>query len=91
MMNKEEIKFDHFKDIEDLVQHLEMWYAEDDYYAYDRYFHLRDASIMGMYIYDLQKRIDKAIQIMYDKATFNLNDKYGKVFLELLEILGGKE
>ena len=54
-MNKEEIKFDHFKDIEELIQHLEMWYAEDDYYAYDRYFHLRDARIMGMFIYELQQ------------------------------------
>ena len=54
-MNKEEVKFDHFKDIEELIKHLEMWYAEDDYFAYERYFHLRDARIMGMFIYELQQ------------------------------------
>ena len=54
-MNREEVKFDHFKDIQELIQHLEMWYAEDDYFAYDRYFHLRDARIMGMFIYELQQ------------------------------------
>lgn len=27
-MNKEEVKFDHFKDIEELIKHLEMWYAK---------------------------------------------------------------
>ncbi len=42
------------------------------------------------YINDLQQRIEKAIELMYDKATFNLNDKYGKVFLELLETLQGE-
>ena len=34
-MNIEKVEFDHFKDIEELIQHLEMWYAEDDYYAYE--------------------------------------------------------
>ncbi len=38
---------------------------------------------------ELQNRINRAIELMYDKATFNLNDKYGKVFLEFLKILGG--
>lgn len=54
-MNIEKVEFDHFKNIEELIEHLEMWYAEDDYYAYDRYFGLRDARIMGMYIYQLQQ------------------------------------
>ena len=69
-MNKEEVKFDHFKDIEELIQHLEMWYAEDDYYAYDRYFHLRDARIMGMFIYELQQENKKYKEVI-DKATKN--------------------
>lgn len=56
-MNKEKIKFDHFKDVEELIKHLEMWYAEDDYDAYDRFFGLRDARIMGMIIYELNNDI----------------------------------
>ena len=54
-----EIKFDHFKNIEELIQHLEMWYAEDDYFAYDRYFHLDDARKMGMYIYKQHQEIER--------------------------------
>lgn len=72
-MNKEEVKFDHFKDIEELIKHLEMWYAEDDYFAYERYFHLRDARIMGMFIYELQQenkqlkeRIIKVLELLID-------------------------
>lgn len=56
-MNKEKIKFDHFKDVEELIKHLEMWYAEDDYDAYERFFGLRDARIMGMIIYELNNDI----------------------------------
>ena len=67
-MNKEEIKFDHFKDIEELIKHLEMWYAEDDYFAYDRYFHLRDARIMGMFIYELQQENQKYKEVI-DKVS----------------------
>lgn len=52
-MSINDIKFDHFKNIEELIQHLEMWYAEDDYDAYNRFFGLRDARIMGMIIYQL--------------------------------------
>lgn len=40
---------------------------------------------------DLYKQIiDKAIEVMYDKGTFNLDNEYGKVFVELLEILKGE-
>lgn len=39
----------------------------------------------------LQDRIDKAIEIMYDKGTFNLDNEYGKVFVELLDILKGSD
>ena len=67
-MNKEKVEFDHFKDIEELIQHLEMWYAEDDYYAYDRFFGLRDARIMGMYIYQLLQENQQLNQLLKDKG-----------------------
>lgn len=54
-MNIEKIQFEHFKNIEELIQHLEMWYADDDVFAYEKNFHLRDARIMGMYIYQLEQ------------------------------------
>lgn len=82
-MNIEKVEFDHFKNIEELIKHLEMWYAEDDYYAYDRYFGLRDARIMGMYIYQLQQenqqlkdKINKATEYIENKIESDLIPQY---------------
>ena len=58
-MDKNKIKFDHFNNIKELIQHLEMWYAEDDYFAYDRWFHLDDARKMGIYVYEQYKEIER--------------------------------
>ena len=102
-MNKEEVKFDHFKDIEELIKHLEMWYAEDDYFAYERYFHLRDARIMGMFIYELQQENQKYKEVI-DKlkewiniVQQNKDNKHLEPFIstdeldELLDILNEVE
>ena len=77
MMNKEEIE-----------------YCLEEFRNNKRAYMFKNGLIVSFYkvfeqLDDLQQRIDKAIQIMYDKATFNLDDKYGKVFLEVLDILGG--
>ena len=96
-MNKEEVKFDHFKDIEELIKHLEMWYAEDDYFAYERYFHLRDARIMGMFIYELQQenqelkdRIDKAVEYI-EKDTRWFDSEYASIYGALCTCAGAKD
>lgn len=39
----------------------------------------------------LNDKIDKAIELMYNKGTFNLDTEYGKVFSELLDILQGSD
>lgn len=81
-MNKEEVKFDHFKDIEELIKHLEMWYAEDDYFAYERYFHLRDARIMGMFIYELQQE-NKQLKDNWNKLKVYIKTEIPEdVFIE---------
>ena len=102
-MNKEEVKFDHFKDIEELIKHLEMWYAEDDYFAYERYFHLRDARIMGMFIYELQQENKKYKEVIYKLKEWinivqqNKDNKHLEPFIstdeldELLDILNEVE
>lgn len=55
---------------------------------------LSDSTLRGLNRNALVKTIkelyamrDEAIQILFDKGTFNLNDKYGIVFLDLLDIL----
>lgn len=80
-MNKEKIKFDHFNDVEELIKHLEMWYAEDDYDAYDRFFGLRDARIMGMIIYELNNDIKTLLK--ENEAKENVIKKQDYVINEL--------
>ena len=97
-MNIEKVEFDHFKNIEELIEHLEMWYAEDDYYAYDRYFGLRDARIMGMYIYQLQqenKQLKEELKytvpiVEYNKMVskkLKQNQKYKEVIDKAIEYI----
>jgi len=40
---------------------------------------------------DLEERISKAIELMYNKGTFNIDTEYGKVFSDLLDILKGED
>lgn len=49
----EELKFDHFKNIEELLKHIDIWYGEDDIF-YTRYFGLNDLHNLGLYIKQLQ-------------------------------------
>ena len=49
---------------------------KDDYFAYERYFHLRDARIMGMFIYEFQKE-NKKYKEAIDKAIEFTNKKWG--------------
>lgn len=78
-MNIKDIKFEHFKDIEELIQHLEMWYAEDDYDAYDRFFGLSDARIMGMIIHQLTNNWNELGEWLEDYIKKNDNWYYNEL------------
>lgn len=52
-MNRE-IKFDHFKNIDELLEHIDTWYKEDDI-DYTRWFHLEDLKKVKDYITNLQQ------------------------------------
>ena len=47
------------------------------------------AAVITNYPKDLQLIIDSAIEIIYNRGTFDLNDKYGQVFCDLLKTLEG--
>lgn len=89
-MSINDIEFDHFKNIEELIQHLEMWYVEDDYDAYNRFFGLRDARIMGMIIYQLTNNwneLEEWVKQRIDKVKYN---SYDDVLNKMNEIKDGK-
>lgn len=54
----EEIKFDHFKNINELLEHIDLWYREDDI-EYTRWFGLEDLHILKIYITSLQQKVEQ--------------------------------
>ena len=54
----EEIKFDHFKDINELLEHINLWYREDDI-EYTRWFGLEDLYNLKIYITYLQQKVEQ--------------------------------
>lgn len=54
----EEIKFDHFKDINDLLKNIDSWYREDDI-EYKRWFGLTDLYKLKIYITSLQEKVEQ--------------------------------
>jgi len=54
-----DIKFDHFKDLEELKRNVECWIAEDEMY-WERWFGLRDIKTLLDYITNLQEQLHQA-------------------------------
>ena len=54
----EEIEFDHFKDINELLKHIDLWYREDDI-EYTRWFGLTDLYNLKIYITSLQQKVEQ--------------------------------
>lgn len=50
----DEIKFDHFENINELLEHIDLWYEEEDIY-YERWFGLNDLKKLKDYITNLQQ------------------------------------
>lgn len=80
-----EIKFDHFENINELLEHIDLWYEEEDIY-YERWFGLNDLKKLKDYISDLQqinknltsslnKKVEEGIelQIENDRLKKELN------------------
>lgn len=81
----EEIKFDHFKNINELLQHIDIWYKEDDI-DYTRWFHLEDLKKVKDYIVNL-KQENK--QLKEDLRVSQSNEEtYCLEMQEITKILG---
>lgn len=57
-MSAKEIKFDHFKDINDLLKNIDSWHREDDI-EYTRWFGLEDLYNLKIYITNLQQKVEQ--------------------------------
>ena len=79
----EEIKFDHFKDINELLEHIDLWYREDDI-EYTRWFILNDLHNLKKYITTLENKINNIIKKCKDKQ-YETNDEWLKKFAKEIQ------
>ena len=70
-MNKKEYKFDHFKNIDEVMYYLNYWYKEEDVYSIYRYLSLKDFNYISNKYQELQQE----------------NQKYKKVFDKVKKII----
>ena len=78
-MNKEEYKFDHFKNIDEVMYYFNYWYKEEDVYSINRYLSLKDFNYISNKYQELQKEnkkqkevIDKAIDLIEKSVTTDI-------------------
>lgn len=80
-MNKE-IKFDHFENIDELIQQIDEWYNNDEPF-YERWFGLSDLFKLGLYIRDLENQIKYRNQIIKEAREYIYSFEFGKLFESL--------
>ena len=93
-MELEEYKFDHFKNIDEVMYYFNYWYKEEDVYSINRYLSLKDFNYISNKYQELQQEnqkykevIDKAIEYLEQPHRDNFD--YSKS--QLLEILKGSD
>lgn len=69
----EEIKFDHFKDINELLKNIDSWYREDDI-EYTRWFGLTDLYNLKIYIATLQQKVEQLENIRKEAIEYVRNN-----------------
>ena len=91
-----EIEFDHFKDINDLLKNIDSWYREDDI-EYTRWFGLEDLHILEIYITSLQQKVEQLENIRKEAIEYIENNtkyydaNYSETYRELCSIPGAND
>lgn len=67
---REEYKFDHFKNIDEVMYYFNYWYKEEDIYSINRYLSLKDFNYISNKYQELQKENQKYKEVI-DKAINN--------------------
>lgn len=77
-MNKklEEYKFDHFKNIDEVMHYFNYWYKEEDVYSINRYLSLKDFNYISNKYQELQKENKKQKEIINKAIEFS-NKNWG--------------
>lgn len=67
-MNKEEYKFDHFKNIDEVMHYFNYWYKEEDVYSINRYLSLKDFNYISNKYQELQKENKELKEQLHDAS-----------------------
>ena len=72
-MNKklEEYKFDHFKNIDEVMYYFNYWYKEEDVYSINRYLSLKDFNYISNKYQELQKENKQLKDLIDTILTFS--------------------
>lgn len=76
-MELEEYKFDHFKNIDEVMYYFNYWYKEEDVYSINRYLSLKDFNYISNRYQELQKENKKQKEVI-DK----IKKEVDKIFVE---------
>lgn len=67
-MEIEEYKFDHFKNIDEVMYYFNCWYKEDDVYSINRYLSLKDFNYISNKYQELQKENKELKEQLHDAS-----------------------
>lgn len=65
---REEYKFDHFKNIDEVMYYLNYWYKEEDVYSINRYLSLKDFNYISNKYQELQKENEELKKQLHDAS-----------------------
>ena len=73
----DKLKYDHFKNTEEVLRHIALWYWEDDI-EYPRWFGLNDLNNLRIYIEQLQSNWNSLREwLEQQKTTWNIIQEHG--------------
>ena len=67
-MELEEYKFDHFKNIDEVMYYFNYWYKEEDVYSINRYLSLKDFNYISNKYQGLQKENEELKKQLHDAS-----------------------
>lgn len=67
-MEIEEYKFDHFKNIDEVMYYFNYWYKEEDVYSINRYLSLKDFNYISNKYQELQKENEELKKQLHDAS-----------------------
>ena len=65
---REEYKFDHFKNIDEVMYYFNYWYKEEDVYSINRYLSLKDFNYISNKYQELQKENQELKKQLHDAS-----------------------